>query len=125
MAGRTRQKVVIEHDDDPDWSWLQQDHYDPKSSSYTPVYPTVADMRAQRNAYPANWYRNPDNHVALQVLLYELAPDQDDWTLKDSVGGIDFLASEDDWCTGTFYRLSTIPRSAGYLRTIARELGLR
>lgn len=120
----TRRKVIIEHDSNPDFSWLDQDHYDPRHPSYDPVYPSRADMRAKRNAYDGDWYRNPDNHVALCMVTYEFGPRDTEWRVIDSLGGIDFLVNSDDWETGTFYTLKSMkPRS--YLRSLAKESGLR
>lgn len=118
----TKRKVVFEHDIDPDFSWLEQSHYDPSSPDYDPVYRNRADMRAKRN--PIADYANPDNHVALCMLVYEMGPGDDDWKVVDSLSSIDFLADSDDWQTGTFYRLRDIkPRS--YLRSLAKDAGLR
>ena len=121
----TRRKVVFKHDRDADFSWLEQDMYDPSKPGYDPIYPSEADMKAKTNAYDGNWYRDPDNHVALMMLVYELRDDADDWELVDSLGGIDFLRDdESDWTTGTFYRLSDIPKGCDYLRELAKDAGL-
>ena len=122
MVTTTRRKIVFDHDSDPDFSWLEQDHYKPGHKDYSPVYPTEADMKAGTNAYPDDWYTDPENHVALSMLVYELGDDDEDWRLVDSLGSIDFLADSDDWATGTFYRVSGLPE--GYLRDLAREAGL-
>ena len=108
--------VVIEHDQCPDMSWLEQDHYDPRSPTYAPTY---RDEAAMKHGEPLNgdWYRDPDNHVALAAVAYD-----EDGNVLDSVGGIDFLCDSDDWGTGTFYRVCQLP--AGYLRDIAKEMGL-
>jgi hypothetical protein len=115
---RTR-AIVFEHDTDPDFSWLEQDHYNPSHASYDPIYPTRAEMKARRNAYDGDWYRNPDNHVALAMVAYDRHNE-----VTDSLGSIDFLADGDDWTTGTFYYVSDIPRACRYLRSLAREAGL-
>lgn len=120
---KVRRKIVFEHDPDPDFSWLEQDCYDPNHPSYAgPVYPTEADAKAGTNAYDPDWYRDPDNHVALAMTVLEMTEEDDDWRVVDSLGGIDFLTSSDDWATGTFYHVSQIPD--GYLRELAREASL-
>lgn len=119
---KPRRKIVIDYDIDPDFSWLEQDHYRPTHPSYCSVFPTQADARANRNAYDGDWYRNPDNHVALAMRVYEMSADADDWECVDSLCNIDFLESSDDWATGTFYRVSQLPK--GYLRDLAKEAGL-
>jgi hypothetical protein len=116
-----RTKVVFEHDSDPDFSWLEQDHYNPRHSSYTPVYRTKEDMDAERNPIDGDYYRDPQNHVALCMLVYEMDEDNEDWVLVDSLGSIDFMADEDNWTTGTFYRLDAIPERCDYQRELAKE----
>lgn len=118
MKTRTRRKVVFEHDSDPDFSWLEQDCF--KSE---PTYRTRADMKAKRNPISAEWYANPDNHVALSMLVYELTPDAEDWTLVDSLGNIDFFADGNDWKTGTFYHLREL-NGCPYLKSLAKDAKL-
>lgn len=110
--------IVIEHDEDPDMSWLEQDHYNPRHPSYDPIYRTKEDMDAGRAPMDGDWYRNPENHVALEMVAY----DEDDGVI-DSLGGIDFLADSDDWRTGTFVKLSTLAKCP-YLQELAKEMGL-
>lgn len=122
---RTRRKIVFEEDPEPDFSWLQQEMYNPSSPEYAgPIYPTTQDMRKKQNAYDPEWYRDPANHVALSMLVYELGPDDDDWRLVDSLGNIDFLDDGDDHGTGTFYRVEQIPKGWTYQRHLAREARL-
>ena len=123
---RTRYRVTFYHDPDPDFSWLEQDFYKPGHKDYSPMYRTAADMRAKRN--PIEDYTNPDNHVALCMLVEKLGPKDDDWQVLDSLGGIDFLADSDDWTIGTFYSLKALklsPKCRSYLRQLAREAGMR
>ena|SRR5215469_6764426 len=87
--------VVFEYDPDPDFSWLEQDCF--------------ADID----------YRDPSNHVALETLAYD-----EDGEMVDSLGNSDFLRHEDNWGTGTFYRLSAIPEAWTHQREIARNMGL-
>ena len=108
--------VVVEHDPDPDFSWLEQDHYQGWSTKYQPIYRTAADREADRPIDP-DWYCDPHNHVALMVTAY----DENDEAVAD-LSGIDFLADSDDWRIGVFHRLSRMPE--GYLRDVAREMGL-
>ena len=118
----TRYKIVIEYDPEPDFSWLEQDQYNPASLEYDPFYPSKADMDAKRNAYNGDWDRNPDNHVALCLLVFVIGPDDDDWQIIDSLGNIDFLVSSDrDWTTGTFYCVDDIPNECVYLRELASD----
>lgn len=119
----TRRKVVFAHDIDPDFSWLDQDCYNPSSKDHDPIYPSKEDADAKRNAYDGDWYRDPDNHVALSMLVYEMTEDADDWQVVDSLGSIDFLANGDDWTTGTFYRLRDLARFP-YLHELAKDAGL-
>lgn len=123
--------VVFDEDQDPDFSWLEQSHYQPGSKDYSPVYRTRADMRAERN--PIEDYANPETHIALQMVVYRGDPYGDvsrgvalprDFVL-DSLGGIDFLRDEDNWTTGTFCYVNDIPKRCRYQRTLAREAGLR
>lgn len=110
--------VVIDHDNDADQSWLEQDCYDPSKPGYCPIYRTKADADAGRAPIDGDWYRNPDNHIALDMVAYDEAGN-----VLDSLGGIDFLADSDDWQTGTFYRLDALQR-APYLQELAKEMGL-
>ena len=110
--------VVIDHDNDADMSWLEPDHYNPRHPTYEPVYPTEADMKAGTNAIDGDWYRDPSNHVALEMIAYD-----EDGQVIDSLGGIDFLANGDKWKTGTFYTLAALDR-APYLQELAKEMGL-
>jgi hypothetical protein len=41
--------VVIDHDCDPNFSWLEQDIYDPSKPGYDPIYRTKEDADAGRN----------------------------------------------------------------------------
>jgi hypothetical protein len=109
-------KVVFEHDENPDFSWL-----DKHATADNPVYRTEADMKAGRPIDPA-WYNNPENHVALSMVVYKLDDRDEDWQVLDSLGNIDFLADSDDWATGEFYYVSDLPN--GYLQDLAREAGL-
>lgn len=117
-----RRKIVFDTESDPDFSWLEQDHYKPGHKDFSPIYPTEADMRAGTNAYDPAWYTDPANHEMLCMLVYELRGD--DWELVDSLGNIDFLASEDDHDYGTFYRVSDIPATWTYQRELAKDAGL-
>lgn len=121
----TRRKIVFDHDRDPDFSWLEQSMYDPSSPDYSPTYRTAADMKAKRNPMDGEWYRNPDNHVALAMVVYEMSAGDSDWRVVDSLCSIDFLADGRDWTTGTFYAISEIPKACRYQRTLAREAKLR
>lgn len=116
-----RIKIVFEHDEDPDFSWLEQSSYDPSKPDYDPIYPTKEDADAGRNAYAPEWYRNPENHVALCMSVYKMTDDDEDWQLADSLGGIDFLVDSDEWQTGTFYHYRHL---SGYLQELAKEAGL-
>jgi hypothetical protein len=118
-ARTQRIKVVFEYDNDPDFSWLEQDHYNPNHPDYSPVWRTKEDMEAGRNPIDGEWYRNPENHVALSMLVFTMEENDEDWQLVDSLGGIDFLADSDEWQTGTLYSLDAIPE--GYLRELASE----
>ena len=120
MTGTVRRKVVVEYDPDPDFSWLEQDCYDLSHPDYEPGYRCEADM--PHSPIDPEWYRNPENHVALWMGVYEMGPDDEDWRCVDSLGGIDFFADSNEWATGTFYRLSQLPE--GYLRELARDFGL-
>ena len=86
--------VVIDHDDCPDFSWLEQD------------------------CFANSEYRDPIHHVALEMVAYD-----EDGNVIDSLYGIDFLAHEDNWKTGTFGRLAALD-SAPYLQELAKEMGL-
>lgn len=117
-------RIVFEYETEPDFSWLEQSHYQPGSPDYEPVYRTRADMRAKRN--PIEDYANPDKHVALCMLVYRECPDCGEEKLVDSLGNIDFLQDSDDWTTGSFRSLREmrhLPRGS-YLRALAREAGL-
>lgn len=118
-----RVKVIFEHDTDPDFSWLEQDMYNPQSPEYSPVYRTKEDMDAGKSPMDGDWYRNPENHVSLSMLVYKMDEGDEDWQLVDSLGNIDFLADSDDWATGTFYHISALPE--GYLRDLAKDAGLK
>jgi hypothetical protein len=111
--------VVIEHDTDADFSWLEQSMYDPASSDYEPTWRTKADMDAGREPLDPEWYRDPDNHVALCMVAYD-----DEGNVLDSLGGIDFLADSDDWKTGTFGSLRAL-KGCPDLQELAHEMGLR
>jgi hypothetical protein len=90
---KVRRKVEFDYDQDADMSWLDQDEF-----------------RQEK----------PEDHIALQMSVYEMG--EDDWTLVDSLGGIDCLKDASDWATGTFYRASDLP--VGYLQTLATEAGI-
>lgn len=112
-------KIVFTHDPDPDFSWLD-DHYDPSSKDYDPVYRSTEDMAAGK-PLDADWYRDPENHVALAMLVYAMADEDEDWRLIDSLGNIDFLADGNDWQTGTYYKVDDIPARCAYLRELASD----
>jgi hypothetical protein len=118
-----RRKIVFEHDTDPDFSWLEQDHYNPRNPGYEPIYRTKEDMDAQRAPLDGDWYRDPENHVTLSMLVLEMKEEEEEWQVVDSLGGIDFLADSDDWATGTFYHVNALPK--GYLRDLAKDAGLQ
>ena len=44
---RTKREISIEfdHDPDPDFSWLEQDCYNPRSKEYAPTYASKADIK--------------------------------------------------------------------------------
>jgi len=117
----TRYKIVFDHDQEPDFSWLEQDHYNPNHPSYDPAYRSKAEMDAGCPPIDGNWYRDPENHVALAMVVYAFDDTADDWDVIDSLGGIDFLADSDDWTTGTFYRVEDIPARCAYLRELATD----
>ncbi len=117
--------IVFEHDQDPDFSWLQ-DH----ATAASPIYPTAADMKAGRNAYDPDYYNDPDNHVALQMTVCKPGTGEHGRPegladVIDSLGGIDFLRESDDWTTGTFWYVNDIPKRCRYQRDLARNAGLR
>lgn len=114
----TKYKVTFDHDPDPDFSWLEQDIYNPDSPNYEPIYRSKEDRDAGRDPLDGHWYRDPDNHVCLTMCVYELGDDDADWKLVDSLGGIDFLADSDDWTTGTFYSLKSIAENCTYQREL-------
>jgi hypothetical protein len=116
--------VVFEHDPDPDFSWLEQDHLKPGHPEYSPIYLTRTDMRAKRNPIDPTWYTNPDNHVALSMLVYETCGTCGEPRIVDSIGGIDFLADSDEWTIGRFNTITEIPKRCRYLRSLAREAKL-
>ena len=107
--------VVIRHDCDPDMSWLEQDCYNPASKEYRPLYHD-SDMK---QAIDGDWYRDPDNHVALTMV----AAYDEDGNVVDSLGGIDFLADSADWKTGHFGSLAAL-KDTPYLQELAKEMGL-
>ena len=106
--------IVIEHDCDPDMSWLEQDCYNPASKKYRPLY-RDSDMTQEIDG---DWYRDPDNHVALTMVAYD-----EGGNVVDSLGGIDFLADSADWKTGHFGSLAAL-KDAPYLQNLAKEMGL-
>lgn len=138
---KVRRKVVIEHDPDPDFSWLDQWDTPEKYAKdgiviACPDHP-YAQVRGRkrpicrqcrRHARPMSWstYRetigDPERHVSLMMLTYELGPADEDWRLVDSLGNIDFFEQSADWQTGTFYALNQLP--AGDLRDLARDAKL-
>jgi hypothetical protein len=114
--------VTIDHDCDPDFSWLEQDMYDPSSPEFDPIYRSREDMDAGHDPIDPEWYRDPDNHVALCMIAHD---DEDNGKVVDSLGSIDFLADGDDWCTGTFYSVKELERrGCAYLAELAREMGV-
>ncbi len=118
-----KRKIVFEHDTDPDFSWLDQDMYDPSKPGYEPIYRSQADMKAKRKPIDGNWYRDPENHIALSMLVFEMSEDDEDWQIIDSLGSIDFLTDSSEVTTGTFYNVNALPK--GYLRDLAKEAGLK
>jgi hypothetical protein len=119
-ATYTAFRIIVEHDPDPDFSWLEQDMYDPSKPEYGPIYRTKADQRAGR-AMDGEWYRNPENHVALEMTLHGECACCGAWTVLDSLGNIDFFADSDEWATGTFLA-PKLHGLRGYLRQCAREM---
>lgn len=114
---KTVYSIVIDHDQDADMSWLDQDCYDPSHSSFEGTYRTAPDGKIG-TAYDPEWYRDHANHVALEMVAYD-----DEGNVLDCLGGIDFLADGADWKTGTFYTLRALA-TAPYLQELAREMGL-
>ncbi len=119
-ATYTRFRVVIDHDPEPDFSWLEQDMYDPTSAEYEPGYRTEADRKAGRAIDP-QWYRDPENHVALWMKLEGECASCGHWSILDSLGNIDLFADGDDWRTGTFVA-PEFTGLGGYLRECARDM---
>jgi hypothetical protein len=119
MKAKVQRKIVFDHDPEPDFSWLEQWN--------TPATYKGNEVIVNRKPLPFDEYMrtygNPEYHVMLCMLVYELGPDADDWEIVDSLCGIDMLAHADDWATGTFYDLKHIPK--GYLRTLAKEAGIK
>ena len=74
-------------------------------------------------------YSNPrrasDPHALPNVEVFYRASATHDAEVVDSLGGIDFLESSDNWCTGTFWYINDIPKRCAYQRSLAREAGLR
>lgn len=91
-----KMKIVFEHDNNADMSWLDQDEFKNEDKS---------------------------NHIALQMSVYKMDGSDEDWQLIDSLGGIDCLEDAGDWDTGTFYCLNALPK--GYLRELAANAGLK
>lgn len=123
---RPSYRVTFAHDPEPDFSWLAQDIYDPASRAYRgPVYPSRRDMGRQQHAYDPQWYRNPEHHVALTMLIERETEKTDaggtEWEVIDALGNIDFLADSSDWGTGTFYQYRHIPAQWKYLRSLVRD----
>lgn len=116
-----RTKIVFEHDSDADFSWLEQDHYNPSHPSYEPTYPSKEVMDAGGKPHDPEYYRNPENHVALSMLVYRMTDEDEDWQLVDSLHGIDFLFACDDWTTGTFYSVDSIPERFSYQKELVAE----
>lgn len=124
MATKRRpRRVEFDYDPTPDFSWLEQDQYNPSKPGYDPVYPSKADMDRKQNAYDGDWYRDPENHVALCMLVYEQC-NLGEWHVTDSLGNIDFLKDTDEWTIGTFDRLQAL-KAFPYLHELAKEAGLR
>lgn len=128
---RTVAYVVIEHDDSPDFSWLEQDCYDPSSPEYDAMYPSREAMERGDAPFDPHYYRNPVNHVALQMIAYGACDHEDCRSERcaaervvDSLGNIDFLRDSDEWTTGRFCKLSQLARFP-YLRELAAEMGLK
>lgn len=113
-----RRKIVFDHDSYPDFSWLDQWN----------TRETYKGNEVLINGFPLSFEEymrtvgDPDYHVMLDMRVYEIGPDDEDWRLVDSLGGIDFFANGNDWATGAFYRVSALPE--GYQRELAREAGL-
>lgn len=124
MARKPTRRVTFDHDTDPDFSWLEQDHYKPGHPDYSPIYRTAADMRAKRNAMPAEWYTDPANHITLSMLVEEECPACGEWKVVYSLGGIDFLADSDDWRTGQFTNVAQL-KGCRYLQSLARDAGIK
>lgn len=116
-----RYKAVFEHDSESDFSWLEQDIFNPSKPGYEPIYRSQEDMEAGREPIDGEWYRDPANHVALHMMVYRLAEDAEDWEPIDSLGNIDFLEDSDDWCTGTFYSPADLPERCGYQRELFEQ----
>ena len=115
---KTRRKFVFDHDPEPDFSWLDQWNT-PETYKGNEV---IIDGKPLPFADYMRTVGDPDNHVMLTMLVFELGPDDEDWQIVDSLCGIDFLANEDNWVTGTFYHVKDLPM--GYMQTLAREAGL-
>lgn len=133
-------RVTFMLDPDPDWSWLEQDHYRPGHPEFSPIFASVRDMRRWQRAKATNPdvnprdfgaidpddYTDPRNHVAILMIVESYNPQTDDWSPVDSLGGIDFFPMLDrrDHGTGTFDYVSDMPKGWRYLRQLARESGV-
>jgi hypothetical protein len=87
-------RVEVIYDPDPDFSFLEQDDES------------------------TDEYRNPANHVQLEMLGYDASG-----KLMDSLSCMDFLMHSDDWKTGTFHHVSEL-QGCEHLAETAREMGL-
>jgi hypothetical protein len=93
-------RVVIDHDPDPDFSYLEQDCF--------------IDERTGKHP-------DPDDYVALWMRLVGECECCGASVTLDSLGNIDFLADSDEWRTGSF-AAPDFRGLDGYLRECALNM---
>lgn len=115
---RPEQRIVIEYDDCPDMSWLEQWDTPEKYKGNEVLDEDGNPMSFEEYMQGPG---NKANHVMLCMLVEQKCKACGKWEVVESLSGIDFLEYQNDWTTGTFTPEEAV-RLKGYLGECAGEL---
>lgn len=109
-------RFQVVYDEDPDLSYLEQWDTPEKYKGNEMLDPTIGEVIPFEEYIQT--YGNPDKHVVLMMIAEEKCESCGEWSVTDTLGGIDFM----EWCvpdTGVF-TLEEIDNP--YLKVLALDM---